>query len=128
GTSAKKMFSAYAARFPQQAVERVMDDDKQFHGVFTYALLKGLREGAANPATGEVTSDTLKSYLYSNMKNWMTDEQRSDPSVSQEPDFGFDDPMVFCTVNKIPLTAVDLAFPASAEGRTFRVVTGAPAK
>lgn len=126
GTSVKKMFSAYAAQFPQQAVERLMPDDNQTHGVFTYALLKGLRGAAANAVTHEVTSDSLKNYLYSNMNSFMTPEQRKDPSVSQEPDFGFDDPMVFCTVGSIGLATVTLAFPAAAEGRTFRVVTGAP--
>jgi uncharacterized caspase-like protein len=126
GTSVKKMFSAYAARFPQQAVERLMPDDNRFHGVFTYALLKGLREAVENPVSGEVTSASLKSYLYRNMNTYMTPEQRSDPSVSQEPDFGFDDPIVFCKVDNIALTGVTLAFPTAAEGRTFRVVTGAP--
>jgi uncharacterized caspase-like protein len=126
GTSVKKMFSAYAARFPQQAVERLMPDDNRFHGVFTYTLLKGLQEAAENPVTGEVTSASLKSYLYRNMKAHMTPEQRSDPSVSQDPDFGFDDPMVFCQATSIALAPVTLLFPAEAEGRTFRVVTGAP--
>jgi hypothetical protein len=127
GTSVKKMFSAYAARYPQQAVERLMPDDNKVHGVFTYTLLKGLREASENPVTGEVTSASLKSYLYRNMKTYMTDEQRSDPSVSQDPDFGFDDPIVFCQATTTALTEVTLAFPSVAEGRTFRVVTGAPA-
>ena len=126
GTSVKKMFSAYAAQFPQQAVEREMPEDNRFHGVFTYALLKGLRGAAANPSTKEVTSASLKSYLYSHMNGFMTPEQRSDPSVSQEPDFGFDDSIVFSTVADLPAATVTLAFPAAAEGRTFRVVTGAP--
>jgi uncharacterized caspase-like protein len=127
GTSVKKMFSAYAARYPQQAVERPMpDDDNRFRGVFTYTLLKGLREAVEDPATGQVTSASLKNYLYTNMKEYMTPEQRSDPSVSQEPDFGFDDPMVFCQVGSVAGSGVTLTFPAAAEGRTFRVVTGAP--
>jgi uncharacterized caspase-like protein len=128
GTSTKRLFSAYAARFPQQAVERMMPDDNKFHGVFTYTLIKGLREAVEDVATGAVTSASLKSYLYTNMKTFMTADQKNDPSVSQEPDFGFDDQIVFCTVKNVPRAGVKLAFPAAAEGRTFRVVTGAPAK
>jgi hypothetical protein len=126
GTSVKKMFSAYAAQFPQQAVERQMPDDNLFHGVFTYALLRGLRGEAAHAVTRQVTSGTLKNYLFSNMNRFMTADQRSDPTVSQEPDFGFDDPMVFCTVKAAAEATVTLSFPPAAEGRTFRIVTGAP--
>jgi uncharacterized caspase-like protein len=128
GTSVKKMFSAYAARFPQQAVERMMPDDNRVHGVFTYTLLKALHEAVEDPAKGEVTSASVKSYLYTNMKNYMTADQRSDPSVSQEPDFGFDDPIVFCTVSSVPAWDVNFRFPSAVEGRTFHVLTGAPAK
>lgn len=128
GTSVKSMFSAYAARYPQQAVERQMPDDNRYHGVFTYTLLKGLREAVDNLVTREVTSQSLKSYLYANMKTNMTTEQRADPSVSQDPDFGFDDPIVFCKLPTAGPTAVTLTFPPAAEGRTFRVVTGAPPK
>jgi uncharacterized caspase-like protein len=128
GTTPTKMFSAYAAKFPQQAVERMMPGDGRVHGVFTYTLLEGLANAVEARETGQVTSASLKGYLLTEMSKNMSSDQRNDPSVSQEPDFGFDDPMVFCTVENIPLTTVRLTFPAAAESRTFRVLTGAPAK
>ena len=124
GTSPKKMFSAYAARFPQQAVERLMPDG-QVHGVFTYTLLQGLGVAEEPGTGGQVTSASLKSYLLTEMKKNFSPDQLKDPSVSQEPDFGYDDAMVFCTLQPHTST-VTLTFPAAAEGRGFRVMTGAP--
>ena len=125
GTTPKKMFSAYAARYPQQAVERLMPHDSRVHGVFTYTLLKGLGSAEEPGTGGQVTSASLKGYLLTEMKKNLSPDQISDPSVSQEPDFGYDDAMVFCTLT--PNTSVvTLTFPAAAEGRSFRVMTGAP--
>jgi hypothetical protein len=61
GTTPKKLFSAYAARYPQQAVERRMPDDNKVHGVFTYTLLKALRTAEEPGTGGQVTSASLKS-------------------------------------------------------------------
>lgn len=126
GTGPGRIFSAFAARFPQQAVERKMPDGL-YHGVFTYTLLQGLNGAAADANTHQVTSASLRNYLYNSMKAFMTEDDLHDPNISKEPDFGFDDPIVFCTIPAVDVCIVDLRrFPLAAEGKRFIVVTGAP--
>jgi hypothetical protein len=105
GAGTGRMFAAYAAKFPHQAVERTMPD-----------------------GTHEVTSASLKDYLTQNMKAFMPTVDIEDSTVSKEPDFGFDDPLVFCTFDSdsLPRTTVKFTFPASIQGQKFTVVTGAP--
>lgn len=125
-TPTSKLFTAFAAKHPQQAVERQMPDGK-IHGVFTYTLLQGLKGAAADPVTGEVTSATLKNHLTNTMKTYLSEADLNDDIVAKEPDFGFGDPMVFCTVPGPQPSAVTLtSFPAGAEGQPFVVLTGAP--
>jgi uncharacterized caspase-like protein len=125
-TPTSKLFSAFAAKFPQQAVERPMPDGK-VHGVFTYTLLEGLKGVAADPVTDEVTSATLRDHLTNTMKTYLSEADLNDDIVAKEPDFGFDDPMVFCTVPGPQSSTVTLTgFPAGAAGKPFVVLTGAP--
>jgi hypothetical protein len=94
--------------------------------VFTHTLLEGLRGGAADPLTGNVTSSRLRNYLTNHMRNHLTEEDREDGMISQEPDFGFDDDLVFCTV-PVTRTAVTLeGFPAGADGKPFTILSGSP--
>jgi hypothetical protein len=81
-------FTAFSARFPKRSVENQMPNGK-WHGVFTYALLNGLRGAAAN--AGTVTTRSLKDYLIGNMRSFMHIDDQNDPEVSKEPDFGRDD-------------------------------------
>ena len=48
-------FIGIGAKFPLKTVEREFPDDGKYHGVFTWALLKGLR-GAAIDENGVVTA------------------------------------------------------------------------
>ena len=127
GTGSGALFSAYAARFPQQAVERQMPDGK-VHGVFTWALLEGLNGAAASPITRQVTSESLKNYLIHQMKAFMDPMDIEDSNVSKEPDFGADDPIVFCTVETVPQAVVHLLFPLALADQDFTVVSGTPPK
>jgi hypothetical protein len=125
GSGNGRLFTAYAAKFPQQAVERVMPDG-QTHGVFTYTLLEGLNGAAADPATRRVTSASLRDFLTLNMKTFMAQIDRDDTSVSKEPDFGFDDDIVFCEVSTVPQATITFSFPPAVQGQNFSVVTGTP--
>ena len=124
-TGTGKMFTAYAAKPPLQAVERRMADGLM-HGVFTYALLKGLEGAAADQDTFEVTSSSLREYLTNAMKTFLTEQDLQDSSVSKEPDFGADDPMVFLRVAHLLEFPMQLSFGAAAEGMPVRIVTGSP--
>ena len=116
-------FSAFAARHPKKAVERMMPDGK-VHGAFTYALLKGLNGDAADSATGLVTSSGLKKHLINTMKTWMSDADREDADVSDEPGFGFVDELVFAQVDP-PKRAVQFRFSQDAEGSGVSIRTSA---
>jgi hypothetical protein len=125
-TPVGRMFSAYASVYPGQAVENKMADGT-WHGVFTYALLEGLKGAGADPITKDITSASLKNYLINHMKTFMTDAQLNDSRVSKEPDFGADDPFLFGSVPKLPTFNVMLQFPASVpDGVEFHVRTGSP--
>jgi hypothetical protein len=106
-----RRFVAYAAAFNKQAVEGEMSDGK-WHGVFTWALLKGL-EGAT---TGDVTSSSLRDYLHSNMSSFLSPEQRV-AAVSQDPVFGTTDELTFGSATAKPKFKVTLRFPIGCVGK-----------
>jgi hypothetical protein len=54
-------------------------------GVFTTALLAGLKEKAAGP-DGKITTDDLSNYLVNHMQEFMAAEDKNDPNVSKVPD------------------------------------------
>ena len=76
-----KLVIIFAAGFNYSAVENELEGD--WHGVFTHALLKGLKGAAGSP----VTTQALKTYLFNSMKTFMTDAQRRSPQVAKEPWF-----------------------------------------
>ena len=51
------------------SAEPSLEDEKLENGVFTYNLLQGLREGAMNHETGEVTVGSLFEYVKNHMKD-----------------------------------------------------------
>jgi hypothetical protein len=120
-----RTFSAFAAKFDRLAVERQMDEDGEWHGVFTWALLKGL-DGAAAP-NGVVTSESLRNYLTNNMSTFMRDDQRNNPMVAKEPDFGDVDPMTFRVIAapQKSLFSIVLRFPPACIGKLVTIVTSA---
>lgn len=107
-----RRFIAYAAAFNKLAVERKMADGK-WHGVFTWALLKGL-EGAAK---GDVTGNSLRNYLHSNMNSFLGPEERV-AAVSQDPVFGTTDEITFVSGPAArPKFTVTLRFPNECVGK-----------
>lgn len=120
-----RVFSAFAAKFDRLAVERQMDEDGQWHGVFTWALLKGLDGAAAR--NGVVTSESLRDYLTNNMSTFMRDDQRNNPMVAKEPDFGEVDPMTFRVIAapQTSLFPIVLRFPPACIGKLVNIITSA---
>jgi hypothetical protein len=118
-----RVFTAFASKFDQRAVERQMDEDGLWHGVFTWALLKGLDGAAA--LEGAITSDSLRDYLKMNMKTFMRDDQLADAQVAKEPDFGNIDPITFRRLNAASRFPVTLRFPATCIGKPATIVTSA---
>jgi hypothetical protein len=118
-----RVFKAYAAKFDQYAVEREMPENGKCYSVFTWALLQGLNGAAAR--SGAITSQSLREYLTTNMALFLRDDQRRNPMVAKEPDFGEVDLITFRVIDqsrtrRYPVT---LRFPAACVGEHVMVVT-----
>ncbi len=118
-----RRFVAYAAAFNKMAVERQMDDGK-WHGVFTWALLKGLEGGASRNGTGGVTGNGLREYLHSNMSSFLALEQRVS-AVSQDPVFGTTDELSFAGSAAKAEFTVKLRFPEKCVGKKATICVDA---
>jgi hypothetical protein len=110
-------FDAFAARFNLLSVENQMPDG-QWHGAFTYALLKAL-EGATG---GPVTTDSVRDYLINNMKAFMRENQRI-ATVAQEPDFGRTDHIEFGAPAAPSTFGVTLRFRPDCVGKRATIST-----
>ncbi|MBU0792162.1 MAG: hypothetical protein KKC55_17090 [Gammaproteobacteria bacterium] len=95
GFSQGRRFVVYAARHPLRSVERRMPDG-EIRGVFTYALLEGLRGAASlDPVTGRVTARTLRDYLNGSLAAFQPQQDRDNPDIGSEPSFGVEDHIEF---------------------------------
>jgi hypothetical protein len=108
----------------RSALETRMPDG-QVHGVFTWTLLRGLRGGAADER-GRVTGDSLKTFLYAAMPEFLPAEARASTSADLQPFVRADDGMVFQRLDSRPKYPVRLTLPADAAGRQLRIWTGRP--
>ena len=107
------------------------------HGVFTYALLEGLRGKAADVQSGRVTAQSLANWLYANMQLYLTPEQRSDDEVPKEPEIDCDpvkgSGLVLADVGRrmfrvsLSVSPERLGKPISIKDGTFRTVRDTPA-
>jgi len=99
--------------------------DGKIHGVFTTALLSGLR-GAAADKTGLVTASSVRNYLLNCMRDFLSPEDRQNPDIEEEPDVNdpdnAGDGMVFARVT-VPNYNVKIQLPAGAAGQTARVLS-----
>ncbi|MDB5513601.1 MAG: hypothetical protein JWQ17_359 [Tardiphaga sp.] len=106
-------FTACAAAFPLQAIELPLGPGGEFHSVFTYELLRGLRGAAINPATGGIRTRDLTAYLFKAVAAHIDKLPLPDRTgISREPDFLAADDMEFVS----PATA-----PATAKPRSIRI-------
>jgi hypothetical protein len=123
-------FVAFAAQRPLKAVEAsIPEDGGRTHGLFTWALLEGLR-GAAADTHGRVTGRSLADWLRNAQGARLSEADRNDPEVATEPEVVREDPgLVFARGIRRRTYAVALSFPAALPaGAEARVWTGCPAR
>ena len=97
-------FTVCAATFPLQAVELPLGPAGQYHGVFTYELLRGLSGGAINPQTGGIRTRDLMSYLFKAVAAHI-DNLPDSTGISREPDFLASDDIEFVSAAIAPATS-----------------------
>jgi Caspase domain len=106
-----RRFYAFAAGLGKTAVENEIQGE--WHGVFTYALLKGLDGALGTP----VKSSDLRAFVHNSLTTFMTDKQRIDSRIGHEPVFGTTDDLVFAEPLRPPSFSVTLEFPADCVGK-----------
>lgn len=79
----------FACRWSYKTREREMPPDSLWRGVFTTALLEGLK-GAAADGKGKVTAASLYRYLANFTQCYLSPEERADQSVPKEPDIFYE--------------------------------------
>ncbi len=119
-----RCFYGFATKWSRLSRERKMADGL-VHGVFTTALLAGLKGAACDPTDGRITSASLGSYLYANMKTFLSPADLNDPEIPQEPDLDYgknpQTPLVFATV-AIPEFPVTINLPPETAGKTIEIL------
>ena len=121
-------FVAFAASRPLKAVEKQIPEDGQnWHGIFTWNLLQGLR-GAARNSRGNVTGSSLANWLRQAQLGWLDDADRRSPDISKEPAILDEDESLILARNVPPLQFdVVLRFPATVPpGVPARLWSGTP--
>jgi hypothetical protein len=120
-----RSFYGFGTKWSRLSRERVMEDGK-VHGIFTWALMKGLQGAACDPATGQINATTVGNYLYNNMKTFLTPDDLADPDVPKEPDLEYDNnpnnPIVLATLGAVPRYSVTINLPANAAGKRVQVL------
>ena len=92
-----KIFEGFSARFPAKSTEREFSPGK-WQSVFTYTLLNGLYGGAANPQTGNVSTDSLREFLNNTMHTNIPVADANDPDISRNPSIGVCDPFIITQI------------------------------
>lgn len=113
-----RKFFAFATRWGLAAREKPFNG--VMRGIFTTALIAGLKGAAANP-DGTITSSSLRNYLLTQMKNLLTEQELLDPGVQARPDVP--PPaveLVFTTVPP-PRVTVNVIFPPNAANQSIRL-------
>ncbi len=120
-------FIAFAAQTKSALEHKMLGDggDGKVHGVFTWALLKGLRGGAADE-TGRVTGDSLRRFLFTAMPEFLPPGAVNSTSVDLYPFVRADDGMVFSRLDSRPKYRVHLDLPSAKAGQELRIWTGRP--
>ncbi|MCC7597731.1 caspase family protein [Janthinobacterium sp. FW305-129] len=126
GIPPRANFVAFAAQRPLKAVERLMPADGKVHGVFTWALLQGLR-GAAADHNGRVTGRSLADWVRNAQSALMTEDQRASSEVALEPEILQEDRALVFARGIAPLRyRVAFEFPPEALGHAAWLWSGVP--
>ncbi|HEY0083186.1 MAG TPA: hypothetical protein VGB61_10375 [Pyrinomonadaceae bacterium] len=114
----RRTFFAFATKWGLNAREKPFNGVTR--GVFTTALMAGLRGAAANP-DGTITSTSLRNYLINHMKDLLTTNELVDPDIPKRPDVPVPAvELVFTTVPPQRVT-VSVTFPPEAANQLIRV-------
>jgi hypothetical protein len=121
-------FIAFAAPRQFKTVERAINaKDGEIHGVFTWALLEGLKGGAVD-SEGQITARSLADYLLNGMSAYLTEDDLKNPMIAKEPEVvKADRTLIFATGRQKQSTSVTLAFPENAIGKQATLWGGLPA-
>jgi hypothetical protein len=121
-------FIAFAAPRQFKTVERpIKAKDDEIRGVFTWALLQGLKGGAVDSA-GQITGRSLADYVLNGMSAYLTEDDLKNPTIAKEPEVvKADRTLIFATGRQKQSTSVTLAFPAQAIGMQATLWGGLPA-
>jgi hypothetical protein len=106
----RRTFFGFATRWGLNAREKPFNGVTR--GIFTTALMAGLKGAAAN-SDGTITSSSLRNYLLVHMQDLLSDAERRDTTIPQSPD--------------IPAPAVDLVFTTVPPPRVKVTITFPPA-
>jgi len=117
------VFIGFAAH-TRKALERKMPDGR-VHGVFTWTLMKGLAGGAADER-GRVTGESLRTFLYAAIPEYMPDDARKTGEIDLQPFIRADQDLVYQTLHDRPNYHVTLSVPDSAAGHQLKIWTGRP--
>ncbi len=121
-----KRLYCFAAPHGRLALERKFG--QRTRGVFSQTLMTGLRGAAANPANGEITSESLRGYLFNNMRSFLDPSDLLRPEIAQEPALEPSSaetgpPFVIATVN-VKTFPVRITPPAKTKGKRINVRDG----
>lgn len=120
-----KRFYGYGTVFSRPAREQRIKGVNR--GVFTATLLSGLNGAAADPATGKITSLTLKAYLFNNMRSFFGKDNPDQGKVYTDPDiheYPEASEIVFSTISrtKVPKFSVVLRVPPNLRGQKIQIL------
>lgn len=126
GSPPKGEFIAFAAQRTLRAVEvPIPEDNNNWHGAFTWALLEGLK-GAAVDANGLVTSRSLADWLRNAQSRFLGEDYLKDSRISTEPDIQEDSRLIFARGIRPRTYPVTLAFDPTLAGKRARLWSGRP--
>lgn len=127
GIPPQASFVAFAAQRPLKAVENpIPADGNKVHGVFTWALLEGLR-GAAADQNGRVTGRSLADWVRNAQSALMSDAQRENSFIALDPEIIQEDRgLIFVRGIEQLRYRVTLAFPPEAHGHAAFLWSGVP--
>src|SRR5262249_43228949 len=116
-----RRFYGFATKYGKLAVERRIDG--AMHGVFTATLMDALN-GGASEEDGRITGESLKAYLFENMKGFLTPEDLDDQDVAKEPDLYCEPPERQFVIATVPPQryAVTIPLPAGSETKPRQLI------
>lgn len=122
-----KLFFGFGTKWDRKSREREFEPGK-WRGVFTAALIDGLKGKAADQTTGRITARNLGNFLANNTKEYLDPSDRGNPNVEKTPalkyDPNFGDNLVF--VEQTPIVGFPVSIEISPElaGRDLTITNG----